>query len=440
LKLSKTKLHALNKLFLILLTFSIFNSSAQDTSYARKTINKLCAHKYHGRGYYKNGAIKSGTFIASEMKKAGLKTLPNQTNYFQHFSFPVNVFENKMELIINGITLTPGIDFIVNADCPSYEGNFTNSTVLIDNKNLDDSAFRDWCTWSTSIPIDKINFFRVFIIDTIKQELEKKYSKWLSDLKANNNTITFVKNKLTWTVDTKSTNHIRFEVKHNLKFGLIKSLNRVSWKVNSRVKFTSQKNIIGYIPGTEKPDSFIFITAHYDHLGQMGKHAIFRGANDNACGVAMMLDMTIYYAKNPQKFSIVFIAFAGEEAGLIGSGYFVNNPIVPLKNIRFLVNLDLVGTGEEGGTVVNATLLKREFNLLDSLNKMNHYLPILIRRGKAANSDHYYFSEAGVPSFFLYLAGPRPSYHDVKDIPRTITFAGYNGTFRLISAFLKELQ
>lgn len=66
---------------------------------------------------------------------------------------------------------------------------------------------------------------------------------------------------------------------------------------------------------------------------------------------------------------MIFIAFAAEEAGLIGSEFMVENPILPLKDIRFLLNLDIMGSGEEGVTVVNSTLFEKEFQLLCNLNK-----------------------------------------------------------------------
>ncbi len=73
--------------------------------------------------------------------------------------------------------------------------------------------------------------------------------------------------------------------------------------------------MIGYVPGAEKPDSFIILCAHYDHLGKMGE-AIFYGANDNASGIATMLDLATYFVDHPQRYSLVFIAFGAERSGL----------------------------------------------------------------------------------------------------------------------------
>ena len=164
-------------------------------------------------------------------------------------------------------------------------------------------------------------------------------------------------------------------------------------------------NVVGYIKGSLYPDSFIVYTAHYDHLGQMGKDVYFPGANDNASGVSMLLNLASYYEKkrkSTEKCSIAFIAFAGEEAGLIGSKYFTEHLLIPLGNMKFLINLDLLGTGNEGMMVVNATEFPRQFALLNGINKKKKYLRKIGERGKARNSDHYWFTEKGVPSFFSF--------------------------------------
>ena len=129
----------------------------------------------------------------------------------------------------------------------------------------------------------------------------------------------------------------------------------------------------------------------------------------------------------------------GEEAGLLGSGYFVAHPLVPLRRIRFLVNLDLLGTGELGATVVNGRVLEAPYRRLVALNEAHHYLPQLAARGRAANSDHFPFSEAGVPAFYLYTRGGSAAYHDVNDRPEALSLAGFVGATRLLRDFLNEL-
>ena len=197
-------------------------------------------------------------------------------------------------------------------------------------------------------------------------------------------------------------------------------------------------NVIGYVPGRVVPDSFLVVCAHYDHLGMLGPHIFFPGANDNASGVSTLLEMASQVARQPLRYSVVFIAFTGEEAGLLGSRFFVANPLVPLSSIRFVLNLDLLGFGDLGATVVNATVYPDLFDRLVKINHEKQYLKELKPRGKAANSDHYPFSEAGVPAFFLYTLGGPGHYHDVQDTADTVTFSRFSATFQLLMDFLKS--
>jgi Zn-dependent M28 family amino/carboxypeptidase len=136
---------------------------------------------------------------------------------------------------------------------------------------------------------------------------------------------------------------------------------------------------------------------------------------------------------------VLFIAFSGEEAGLLGSDYYVNHPAVPLGRIKFLTNVDIMGDATDGVTVVNATVYPKEFELLNRINDSLHYLPVIKSRGKAANSDHYHFSEAGVPAFFMYSNGGKGYYHDVYDKVDAVTLNNIDGVVKLLIAFAEAI-
>ncbi|MBI3509518.1 MAG: M28 family peptidase [Bacteroidetes bacterium] len=201
-------------------------------------------------------------------------------------------------------------------------------------------------------------------------------------------------------------------------------------------KYTSQ-NVIGYVKGSVNPDSFMVFTAHYDHLGQMGKNTFFPGANDNASGIAMLLSLARYYS-NPEhkpKCSIAFMAFSGEEVGLLGSYYYTQHPLFPLKEIKFLVNMDILGTGDEGITVVNATEFQPEFKKLQALNTNGNYLAKVNPRGKAMISDHYCFTEMKVRCFYIYTLGGIKAYHDTCDRRETLPLSKFEDLFKLLRDF-----
>jgi hypothetical protein len=89
--------------------------------------------------------------------------------------------------------------------------------------------------------------------------------------------------------------------------------------------------------------------------------------------------------------------------------------------------------------VVNATLNPAEFSLLEDINKRKNYLPVIKKRGPAANSDHYFFAEKDVPAFFFYTLGGIAAYHDIYDRPKTLPLTKFREVFMLITDFIKGL-
>ena len=421
---------------------------AQDTLYARQIIKKLCSEDLHGRGYYKQGAQKAAAFIQQEMTKTA--ATPLQASFLQPFEMRANVIR-RVELTIDGRVLVPGKEYLVSEDAPSScirtDGLRPGYQVqVLNNENIEDSAYRMGLLSDTRKHY-RWNVFKsdpalplVCVVDTLSAANQKKYRGFLKSLKLHVHTVFLVQNKLTWSVAAAQAPYVSFEVQRSAFPKNLEQSFKVAWTVKSKWQSSKQYNVVGAIRGIEKPDSFLMITAHYDHLGQMGEEAIFYGANDNAAGVAMTLDLMRYYSQHPPRYTIVFIAFAGEEAGLLGSYYYSKFPSHNLRSTRSLVNLDLVGTGETGMTVVNATIFPQEFALLDSINTADTLLPEIRKRGKAANSDHYYFTEMGIPSFFWYQSGPRSAYHDVMDVPETLSLAGYNATFQLLTKYFRAIE
>jgi Zn-dependent M28 family amino/carboxypeptidase len=172
----------------------------------------------------------------------------------------------------------------------------------------------------------------------------------------------------------------------------------------------------------------------------MGKDVYFPGGNDNASGNAMIISLAEEFLKKPlKKYNILFVAFAGEEVGLLGSKYMVERSIIPLNEIRFMLNLDIMGSGEEGITVVNSTLFPKEFKALRKLNKKLNAVPLVKPRGPAANSDHYFFTEANVPAFFIYTMGTNKHYHDIFDTYNELSFSAFDKLSMLFEHFIRKL-
>jgi Zn-dependent M28 family amino/carboxypeptidase len=243
--------------------------------------------------------------------------------------------------------------------------------------------------------------------------------------------------KFTWSVGRKQLPHPLVYIQDS-----IVDLNQ-DFSLNIESEFIDiyqTQNIAAYIPAEKRCAKTVVFTAHYDHLGRMGDDIYFPGANDNASGTSMLFTMAKHFKENPSEYNVLFIAFAGEEAGLVGSKYFVDHPMLKLKKIEFLVNLDIMGSGEEGITAVNATLFEKQFELLKKISDEKQLLAKVKRRGPAANSDHYWFTKAGVPAFFIYTMGPNKNYHDVFDVYEALSFQEYEDITTLLISFVEGLS
>jgi aminopeptidase YwaD len=379
-----------NSFFLVLLLLSL-GIQSQDSLYARLVIKKLTSKECYGRGYLNNGLDVAAKFISSELKRLKAEPLFS-TGYFQWFDFDVNTFPDKITVKINGKLLKPGIDFIPNPESGSVKGKYA----LV---KKDSTTF---LAQNSPIPIG-----------------------------------VSLKRKLTFSVATNSASYCGIELLNTNQYTDLKT---IDLNIESKVltKYIN-KNICSFIKGTQTNDTAVVFTAHYDHLGGIGKKTYFPGANDNASGVSMLLNLVKHYANNPPKYKTLFVFFAGEEAGLIGSKYFIDNNTVDLTKVKFLINLDLLGTGNDGIMVVNATEYKSQFEKLKKVNDEGAFLKEIKQRGKARNSDHYWFSEKGVPCFFIYTLGGIKAYHDVFDIEKTLPLTKYTNVFRLLTGFVKQL-
>jgi Zn-dependent M28 family amino/carboxypeptidase len=194
------------------------------------------------------------------------------------------------------------------------------------------------------------------------------------------------------------------------------------------------RNVLGMVKGKGK--GWVVVSAHYDHLGMMGPDALFPGANDNASGVAMLLSLADWFAQHPPKQNILFAAFAGEEAGLVGSEWCAVDRPIDWSAVKLMVNLDILGTGDDGITVVNSTAQQAHFDRLVALNTEKGYLKEVKPRGPACNSDHCPFVKRNVPAVFIYTLGGVAHYHDVRDKAETLPLTEFADLHALLREFI----
>lgn len=401
-------------------------SLAQDLKRVRGNIDTLCSKEFFGRGATYDGVNKAADFLTAKFKSVGLKSFGN--TYTQLFNYNINTFPGDMQFQWGKKKFTPGTDFIVDASCPSSTG--VLRPLFIDTLLFFDAGFQKKFLKKSLLP-----YAIVYPAGWAKKvnDLPKELQDKLGEAGSK---IIIQEKKLTSTLSPTQHNRSGFELIRHASYTFA---GKIRFKVDAQLVENFQaKNIIGYVEGKNKPDSFIVVSAHYDHLGGLGKSTYFPGANDNASGCAMLLELASFYSKpeNQPEASLVFMLFAGEEAGLLGSRHYTENPLFPLSKIKFLINLDLLGTGEEGLMVVNGAIYEKEFNQLLKINEEKKYLSAIRKRGAAANSDHYFFYKNGVPSFFFYTMGGISAYHDVLDKPETLPLTKFREVFGLITNYL----
>lgn len=403
--------------------------SAQNREKAQNYIRELCTDEMAGRGYVNNGVNIAADYLEDKFKSTGLE--PVDGKYKHPFTLNVNTIP-EIDVVVDGNPLRAGYDYMAapnSSDLHVHGKIFRVTEKLL----LSGKALRKV----------KRAVKKGYI--PLIEEYDKKNSKALEALKkikecSKTKVILYLSTSLVYSVGRSQSESAEIFIKSN---ALKTDASSIKIHIDAEYITDFQSfNVCGKVKGTAFPDSFIILCGHYDHLGKMGD-ATYHGANDNASGIAMILDMAEYFAKNPQKYSIVFIGFAGEEAGLLGSYSFVTTPppSIPLEKIKFVFNMDLMGNGKDGATLVNGSVFPNYFDLFTEINNEKEYLPVIKKRGKAANSDHYFFSEAGVPSFFIYTMGDYLHYHIPEDNADNLVLDEYyDANFKLIRDFILALN
>jgi Zn-dependent M28 family amino/carboxypeptidase len=156
----------------------------------------------------------------------------------------------------------------------------------------------------------------------------------------------------------------------------------------------------------------------------------------------MVLDFAKALAakKGKHKYSYAFLLFSGEEAGLLGSRHYVENPLFSLSKIKQVLNFDMVATGSGGVNIFNGAVLKSEFALLDSINKVNNFGLELKAKSTSRSSDHYPFHQKQVPALFILTDGKEVGYHIPQDRFEKLPFTAYQKLFKLIYQYIEAKE
>lgn len=396
--------------------------------YALQLVDTLCSSHFDGRGYVNRGGVRSADFIVDELRRIGVQPLPGKP-YTQAYTFDVNTFPHPIEVVLGGDTLLPGTDYLVHPISGSAVGTF--NVVEVDGASPHGSLQHVRSALAAlSQPVLAIR------AAGIEAEQRKKALAVAHQATAYAPVIYVTDQKQMYGVSREATSYPLITVNADA----YQKARQVTLRItNQYVRNDTSKNVIGWIPGKKKKKYIVF-SAHYDHLGRMGPATYFPGANDNASGVAMLLSLAKHYCRNQPLYSIAFCFFSGEEAGLLGSDYFVKHPYFPLKEVEFVLNIDIMGGASKGIAVVNGTRHEEAFDQLVAINQRHQLLETVKKRGAAANSDHHSFSERGVPAFFIYSMGEVKNYHDIYDTAENTPLHQFDEVQRLLELFVRQLR
>jgi hypothetical protein len=227
-------------------------------------------------------------------------------------------------------------------------------------------------------------------------------------------------------------------------------------KLFGKKKRIKGENVLGYIEGADLKEELIIITAHYDHLGKHDS-LVFNGADDDGSGTAATLEIAEAFmlakkaGKGPRR-SVLIMPVSGEEKGLLGSKYYTENPIYPLKNTIANLNIDMIGRLDDWHDTANyvyligADRLSQELHdISEQVNKKYIRLNLDYKFNEEddpnryyCRSDHYNFAKNNIPVIF-YFNGVHEDYHKTTDTVEKIDFKKTETITRLVFLTAWEL-
>ena len=416
----------MRKIVWMLLLLVSVQLPAQDLAHYKRVVKELSSAKYQGRGYARGGANKAGRYLQKEFTKAGVDQVT-----LQPFTIDINTFPGKMELRADGRKLTPGVDFSMREYSPGVHGEFP--LYYVDTLNFNpEKIVADLSKPENAGCMVVCEFWFTYRHRELFSRLQKAGElpnagliyTWTSPIK-------FYKAYGHRVVD-KPIIWVTPEAIQGVK----------SIKADIDNQFLSGYeifNVVAKVEG-ERHDSCYVFTAHYDHLGNLGRKVYYAGANDNASGTAAIVTLAAHYASHRPPYDMYFIAFSGEDANLRGSEFYAQHPAVPLSQIKYLFNIDMIGDNNPVQYCECSDEGLRGFALLEKINGEKQYFKALNRGALAANSDHYPFATRHVPCIFLENeeGDAFQYYHTIFDNWKTAIWESYQPVFRLVTSFVDE--
>jgi hypothetical protein len=452
-------------------------------------VKHLSAREMRGRGTGTPELDRAARYIATEFRKAGLRPL-NGANYFQ--SFPVSVDstlgpQNSFSYSIDGKTtqlqlsadFTPlgfsgtgavttgavfagygitareygyddyaGIDargkiaIILAHEPQEYEGASPfEGRIYTEHSQLFSKALNARLHGAAGV---------VYVVDTANHSSAEKLDTFTSSVSPANPGLPFVQVRSgsveAWFEaagrDFKET---QTAIDSDLKprsFAFPETLS-LSMQIDVSHRAREVHNVVGYVPG--RTDEYIIVGAHYDHLGIGEQFSLapekigtpHPGADDNASGTAGVMALARWFGAQPKaQRGVLFVAFAGEELGLLGSSYYVNNPALPLGKAILMINMDMIGRIREGKVLVSGASNGSPYrSRLQSLGQRHALTLDLDDSAVYGSSDHTSFKTKLIPILFFF-SGLHGDYHRPTDTWDKIEAASAAKLLNLLTEFI----
>jgi hypothetical protein len=416
----------MKKIMIILLVLTSMQMNAQDMTLYKRIVKELSSAKYQGRGYAFDGANKAGQFLQEEFNRVGADEVA-----VQPFRLDINTFPGRMELSVDGKRLSPGADFTMREFSPGVDGTFP--LYYIDTAEYDsEKIFRD-----LALPENKNCFVVCDFWFSYKHGAD--FKRLQTNGGAPNAGLLF-----TWEEPLKFYKAYGERVVDKpiiwVPYRFPKDAKSITAHIDNKFLENYECfNVIAKVEGRRHDSCYLF-TAHYDHLGNLGENVYYAGANDNASGTAAIVTLAAYYAKHRPDYDMYFIAFSGEDANLRGSEWYAEHPTVPLEQIKYLFNIDMIGDNNPVQYCEVSDEGMRGYGLFEQINNKKHYFKVLNRGKLAGNSDHYPFALRHVPCIFFENEEGEAFkyYHTIHDTYENAIFDTYEPIFRLLKDFVRQ--
>jgi hypothetical protein len=467
----------MRKLFLFVGLFIFSYTHAQKTANPKPfantiTVDDLKRHLYivagkemEGRLTATEGQRRAAAYIEDQFKSLGLLA-GNGSSYQQAFPiFQDSLIDKSLE--VNGRAFEFDKDFALNVN--NYSSTIAGSEVVYVGSGLVDSSRNDYKDVSAAGKIVLITNaqqrFGQMSYQAVAQRngavailvVQSNFPRRTPSLKGPQSISRFRRTILpnTYFISEEVAKAIVGEDWTKVKDGKgpAKSYNaNVLLQIEKTTSKTESTNVIGYLEGTDLKDQYVFITAHYDHLGKRDT-VIYYGADDDASGTCAVIEIAEAFVKakaagkGPRR-SIVFMAVSGEEEGLWGSAFYSDHPTFPLENTTVDLNIDMIGRIDpkrKVGDSMNYVYIVGDDKLSSdlkpistSMNEKYTKLELDYKYNDPKDperiyfrSDHFNFARKGVPIIF-YFNGTHADYHRPTDTPEKINFPLYTKRTKLI--------